>query len=737
MQNLVLLRGCPGAGKTTFIKEHGLEPYTLSADKIRMQVSSPILSDDGKFVISQKQDKYVWETLMTMLEKRMRDGCFTIIDATHYKTSLINVYKPLVKKYGYRVYIVDFTDVSYNELLRRNSSRTEYERVPVEVIKKMRVCFTNDTEVKTWCKIIKPEEFEKTFVIEPVDLTMDYDNIYIFGDIHGCYTCFKNFVNKHPLNDRTLYIFVGDYTDRGLENKEMVQWLLDNYKKPNIKLLKSNHTIHLDKFANEEIEDIKSKEFKEKTAVQLSDFNKKDLRQLCRKFIQMSFFRIHNFKFLVTHGGVPAIDFNKLAYIPTSQFIHGVGKYENSDIIDKSFRDKYIDTLYYSIHGHRNINNVKTANTERTFNLDSSVEYGNPLRVLHIKNLNKLKTVDFEIFEEPNPVHIEKPVNVIVKKPSDIKIETMSNEDIVKMLCDCKNIVKKELNDGYCSFNFSRDVFYKRKWNDISEISRGLFIHLPSNKIVARSYRKFFNIGERPETSWDYIKDNAKYPINVYLKYNGFLGLLSYDFVYDDFFIATKSTNDGIYKNWFKNILENKKLLTQDLKQYIKENNVTFVFEVIDPINDPHIIEYNARNVVLLDIIHNSFKFSKYSYSAVVKTAKNFSFDYKQLIGTIYMKIKAEDLKQFGIFQKKPFEGFVLEDSNNNMYKFKTDYYLFWKEMRSIKEKMSLGKTVNKKYVNAEWISFYKFCERQPKELLKRDIITLRKEWKKLYGTLQ
>lgn len=44
MRTLVLLRGLPGVGKSTWIKEQGLEPYTLSADQIRLltQPAAPI-----------------------------------------------------------------------------------------------------------------------------------------------------------------------------------------------------------------------------------------------------------------------------------------------------------------------------------------------------------------------------------------------------------------------------------------------------------------------------------------------------------------------------------------------------------------------------------------------------------------------------------------------------------------------------------------------------------------------
>lgn len=499
MQYLVLLRGAPASGKSSFIKEHKLEPYTLCADQIRMQVSSPVLNVNGEFVISQKQDKYVWETLYVMLEKRMQDGCFTVIDATHYKTSLISPYKKLAQKYGYRVYIVDFTDVPYDVLVERNSKRPEHQRVPEEVIKKMTTCFKDDNEVRNWCTIIKPEEFEDTFTLKPLDLSALYDQIYVFGDIHGCYTAFKNFIDKHPLTDHTCYIFVGDYTDRGLENKEMVQWLLDNYQKKNVVLLKSNHTIHLEKYANGEFEDIRSNEFKNVTAKQLEGFDKKDLRQLCRKFIQMSYFRFFDTTYLVTHGGIPGIDLARLAYVPTIQFIKGVGNYEDCDNVDESWTKKYYDTTVYSIHGHRNVKGVNTWNTHNTFNLDSKIEYGEPLRVLEIKfndlgqyslSLHNAYSISQTVLEEPNPVHKEMRNETVSSRTVAVHTES----EIVNELNHNRDIIKKDLGDGYYSFNFSRDVFFKEKWNALTKIARGLFVHLPDGVIVARSYPKFGNI---------------------------------------------------------------------------------------------------------------------------------------------------------------------------------------------------------------------------------------------------
>lgn len=41
MRTLLLLRGAPGSGKSTWIKENKLEQYTLEADLFRNLISNP------------------------------------------------------------------------------------------------------------------------------------------------------------------------------------------------------------------------------------------------------------------------------------------------------------------------------------------------------------------------------------------------------------------------------------------------------------------------------------------------------------------------------------------------------------------------------------------------------------------------------------------------------------------------------------------------------------------------
>jgi len=45
-------------------------------------------------------------------------------------------------------------------------------------------------------------------------------------------------------------------------------------------------------------------------------------------------------------------------------------------------------------------------------------------------------------------------------------------------------------------------------------------------------------------------------------------------------------------------------------------------------------------------------------------------------------------------------EGWVFEDSKGYMFKYKTKYYRYWKQMRSIKDKIVAGKELNGLYLN-------------------------------------
>ena len=244
MRTLLLLRGAPGAGKSTWIERNNLQNYTLEADKFRQLTSNPILGLDGQLQITQDNDKLAWELLFQALESRMHRGDFTIIDATHSSEAMFNKYKGLVEKYRYKVYYKNF-DISLKELEHRNNIRPEHKRIPIEHVERMKALIDNTKPSSFASKI---ENISEIINYWTDDLTNNYEHVKIIGDIQGCYTVLKEAIGS-DLDPKTKYIFAGDLLDRGIENKEVLDFMLSIYTKPNVVFIEGNHDTHLRNWA--------------------------------------------------------------------------------------------------------------------------------------------------------------------------------------------------------------------------------------------------------------------------------------------------------------------------------------------------------------------------------------------------------------------------------------------------------------------------------------------------------
>lgn len=729
MRSLVLLRGAPGVGKSTWIKEHGVEAYTLSADSIRLQCQSPELDIEGKECIGIAHEKFVWKTLFEMLEFRMQRGELTFVDVTNSKTIEMNRYKELAQMYRYRIFVIDFTDVSIEECKRRNASRPALNRVPEESIDKMYSRFATQ-KVPAGIKVLKPDQFEEIYV-KKFDLNK-YNKIHHIGDIHGCYTCLKNYIDADGgLKEDEFYIFCGDYIDRGIENVETIKYLLSIKDLPNVLMLEGNHDKWLNLFAHDCV--TKSKEFELITRKQFenSDIDKKDLRQLYRKLGQLAYYEFDGKTVLVNHGGIPTVPRENMIYVATEQLVHGVGKYGEEELVAQNF-DKATDSNTYQIFGHRNIKSLPVQISERCFNLEGQIEYGGYLRVVQLS-----REEGFQVVQTKNDVFADSEVRGEI---TEAKKE--STADFIMKLRSNKYVVEKQYGN-ISSFNFSKNAFFDKIWNDINVRARGLYINIPQAKIVARAYDKFFNVNERPETKLDKLQFKLQFPVRAFVKENGYLGLVSYNSETDDFFITTKSNPEGDYAVWLKENFE-KLVSAQDrekILQYSKENNCTFVFECVDIQRDPHIIEYTESKLYLLDVVYNDSKFAKLPYEDLVKLSEEMHLNVKTLAYSIdswqkfydwYMTVK-EDYNYK--FDGRIIEGFVIEDSEGYMVKLKLEYYNFWKFMRSLShEVIRRGYVQNTSALLTPLANYYygwikKFVEDIPKEErddIPRDIITLR-----------
>ncbi len=743
MRYLVLLRGACGSGKSTFIREKSLEQFTLSADDIRMMFQTPLQQLDGKSRISIQNDKQVWAFLNQLLEERMKRGEFTIVDAMHSRPEDFARYSKLCDTYRYRCFVVDFTDVPIEEAKRRNLLRPEYKHVDELVIENVYERFKGTTP-PGWVTVIKPEQWDEVMQYRPFDASK-YKRVHVVGDIQGSATPLQQYFEQHGWpweHTDEYYVFVGDFCDRGCENFETLLLVSKLRDCKNVYFVEGNHERHLWDWANG-VASI-SREFESETKPELEgkardtgygvENLKKLTRQIYRKLGQICFLYWNaeggadkgvGVYLLITHAGIAKLPDN-LLFLASDQFRLGVGKYE--DDIDaiwsenmRGLRLYHPDTNgcggkyqllsgytnVFQVHGHRNTFDNPTKAGDYSFNLEDKVEFQGHLRVL------QLDAHGFNVVSIENTVVNER----YVPKPEP-------EMTLLEQLRKNRLVVEKMFPDtNVAAFNFGHEVFHGRLWDAQNVKARGLFINTATGKIAARSYDKFFNIGERWETKLDALQRNLAFPAVVYEKYNGFLGITGFDDEKDTpddpheaLIVASKTTLGGSFAKLFRGMLEEhfsrhhvrsldapeEVVSSEDAQrayivnsqlqlfaEFLRLGNLSLVFEVIHPDKDPHIIEYAEPRLVLLDAVVRSDRYEKKTYEELLAIGEIFGFEVKQQ--ALVLNSWAE-FRDWYDSQTRGWdlslEGYVIEGANGFMTKFKLPAYNFWKKMRWLKEKL-------------------------------------------------
>lgn len=263
----------------------------------------------------------------------------------------------------------------------------------------------------------------------------------------------------------------------------------------------------------------------------------------------------------------------------------------------------------------------------------------------------------------------------------------MKNKDYLDMLRFNSYIKERDCGNDIHSFNFTKEAFYKQAWDEQTITARGLFIDVNTAEVFARSYNKFFNLNERPETVVSVLRDKLEYPVQVYKKENGFLGICTARNGEMHYF--SKSTNGGDFAVMFREIAEKelKYALDVGFANYLETQGLSAVFEVISH-KDRHFVDYDGEDkLVLLAFVKNQYKFEQLCYYEMYTTAKAFGITPKTWVWTI----NSEDVFYSHLdtlVNQKGIEGYVLEDSSGFMFKLKTDWYKFWKGVRTVGHKI-------------------------------------------------
>lgn len=680
MRELVLLRGLPASGKSSFVEEHELGAYTLSLDDFRIKVNSVELTRDGGYTISQVTNTLVYKQFMSVLAARMGLGEFTVVDACHVNRKSVKSVLELAEKYNYHVSTVNL-NISVEESKRRNRVREEYKRVPDAVVERMASRWEDDLLLPE----IKAEEFDSFLGLCVDELKGKYHGVVVIGDIHSSVYPLRKVIKQ--FDDRFLYVFVGDYFDRGDSPVETFKVVEELSRKENVVMLLGNHEHHMRDYLLGEFDSLPRQAKETYRAFKEAGISESRVRDFYDRLRDYYAFKVFGKKYFVCHAGVPFIP-ERAKLISTRQLTGGLE--DGAGEIDTIYTQNILKqglvadngdfSGFIQIHGHLN-----TPSTIFSYSLEDSVEFGGNLKYAVI-NPNRVMPSICKVSNKFAGVG-ERATGVTV---ADARVNALLQKVGIRV---------KDLGDYY-SVNFSPTVFYNRYWNEYTVKARGLFIEKGTGKVVARSYDKFFNVGELD--SEEGIAEKLRFPVTFREKANGFLGLAS---MYRktgeekrELKLFSKSMDKGRFVDMLREAWDSLKPETRYvLKRIMVERHVSAVFEVIHP-NDRHIVDYKDEiKLYLLNFVENTLSTKVYTPEellgedglSVILSDSGISLPKVLAIahGRDEWRRAVTELSL-----RKDIEGAVSVDKRGFMVKVKTNWY---RDLKASRKALWYGRDIN------------------------------------------
>jgi serine/threonine protein phosphatase 1 len=190
--------------------------------------------------------------------------------------------------------------------------------------------------------------------------------LFAIGDIHGCFNAFQIMLEqKIQLIKSDKIILLGDYIDRGIQSKEVINYIIDLQAKgfDIIPLLGNHEAMLLDAYNNKELT---SKWIQNGGSETLKSFNITSLKDIEPKYIE--FFKgLSNYfafeEYLFVHAGFNDSNINPFAD-KYSMIWLCKQTYENlllmNKIIIHGHRPVAVDVCKEIVHSNKNVINLDT-----------------------------------------------------------------------------------------------------------------------------------------------------------------------------------------------------------------------------------------------------------------------------------------------------------------------------------------------------------------------------------------
>lgn len=378
MRILLLLRGNYFSGQSEWIKQNKLENYTLDLNDLRMLAGGLKMLLNGFQTLNYTHLSEISKMLFELLELRMKRGDFCIINAPNANSSLLKEYQNLCDTYRYKLFIIDFkSELELCKQRNLNHAKSSGIFIPEHILEAVALSLSKEKVPKKYT-LLSPDEWHKC--LYQIHNLNKYKKIHHIGDIQGCFSVLKKALGKIKKDE--FYIFLGDYIDRGIENGKVIVLLHKLKDLQNVILLEGNHERHLISWAQNKRSS--SKEFNENT---LKDFKKDKItkahaRTLYPHFKECFYYEFDDKKVLCSHAGLSYMP-KELAFVPSEEFIMGVGGYEDSKAVGELFtQNSPLDT--FELFGHRNRQKLPIQIAKRAFLLEGKVDTGGFLRVVSL-----------------------------------------------------------------------------------------------------------------------------------------------------------------------------------------------------------------------------------------------------------------------------------------------------------------------------------------------------------------
>lgn len=130
MTRLIVTRGLPASGKTTFARKLQPGVVRVNRDDLRRMLH-------GSRLFTQWAEGQVTTAQRAQVEALLRARADVCVDDTNLRSKTVREWSELAARFGATFEVHDFTDVPLAECLRRDAERPEEDRVGEDAIRRM------------------------------------------------------------------------------------------------------------------------------------------------------------------------------------------------------------------------------------------------------------------------------------------------------------------------------------------------------------------------------------------------------------------------------------------------------------------------------------------------------------------------------------------------------------------------------------------------------------------------